>query len=153
MLSPVGAVSSTGISVTPEFSARLGLFRRTAGQRTTLTTATCDCDSTQRPCTSLVLGNSTPLQVPSSVCSFLGCAVHLEWLGAYDLTSSTRWFESRCVQKFNKRTKTPQSLRLRADSTVGYTFANTECDMGSGGQGDSSGGQGDRKDIQCDVWE
>ena len=66
------------MTVTPEFSARLGLFRRTSDQRTKLITATCD----SRPCTIRWCSATTPLQVPSSVYSFLSCAVHLEWLGA-----------------------------------------------------------------------
>ena len=69
------------MTVTPKFSARLGLFRRTSDQRTKLITATCDRDST-RPCTIRWCSATTPLQVPSNVCSFLGCEFHLEWLGA-----------------------------------------------------------------------
>ena len=45
------------MTVTPEFSARLGLFRRTSDQRTKLITATCDLRLTALH-HSLVLGNN-----------------------------------------------------------------------------------------------
>ena len=68
------------MTVTPEFSARLGLFRRTSDQRTKLITATWDLRLTALH-HSLVLGNNAASGTVLRLL-FLGCADHHEWLGS-----------------------------------------------------------------------